>query len=700
MRKRRAEILKSAGIIGLCSLPVAVLLLSLRWAGLLQPFEWVAYDWFFQLRSLEPVDERIVIVGMTESDIRLLGHPISDRDLAQLIEKIQAYNPRLIGLDLVRDRPVEKGIEELNEVFATTSNLIGVAKIVGETDETISPPPVLSKKRQVASVDVTVDRDGVTRRGFFVIKGTNDNRVYFHSLGSQLAIEYLKKEGINPTLTPDKKGTQIGKVSLYPLQKNDGGYQNIDAWDFQFLVNFRNPVQSFKKVSFSQVLTGEIEAHFFQNKIVIIGMTAVSIKDEFYTPYSHSLNHPPKLIHGIEVQANFASHILSAVLDGRPIIKTIPDEAEVAFILFWGLGTAIAIRLVHSLKNYVILFGVIFGIVTGLIVFLLVGSWTAFLQGWWLPFVPSVFLISGTSILSYCLILQEKNQELESLQEQIIEERKQTALSTLAAGIAHEIRNPLLHILNFTHLNFEYLEEIQEDLKKPRPDFIAESDEEVEKLIEIAKRNSKETITQIERIKQISELLSSVTRRGSPEPSSSSLSLVGISKPTLVNLNNLLDSILKIASYSRQFEKEDFCINLETNYDLTIGEKKILVEDFTKIFINLINNACDAVLEKREKKGEEFHPTIGVATQLLDEHFLKITVWDNGEGISPLIASTIYEPFATTKSAKQGTGLGLYITYDLVKKNGGQICWERVAGVTQFIVLFPIPESDQENGSH
>jgi signal transduction histidine kinase len=162
----------------------------------------------------------------------------------------------------------------------------------------------------------------------------------------------------------------------------------------------------------------------------------------------------------------------------------------------------------------------------------------------------------------------------------------------------------------------------------------------------------------------------------------------------------LIDSILKIASYSRQFEKEDFCINLETNYDLTIGEKKILVEDFTKIFINLINNACDAVLEKREKKGEEFHPTIGVATQLLDEHFLKITVWDNGEGISPLIASTIYEPFATTKSAKQGTGLGLYITYDLVKKNGGQICWERVAGVTQFIVLFPIPESDQENGSH
>jgi adenylate cyclase len=687
--EKRTKLLKTYRILCLCTIPLAIVFVF-RSLGWLQPFEWMAYDWFFQLRPLEPIDERIVIVGMDESDIGKYGHPISDGDLARVISKIKTGNPKVIGLDIVRDRPVREGLEELNEVFATTPNLWGVTKIVGGKNDTIQPPDVLAKRKRIASVDVAVDSDGVLRRGFFLIRRTNDDNEWFHSLGSQLAISYLEGLGINPTQTPDGAGTQIEKVSLYPLQKNDGGYQNLDVWDFQFLVNFRSPTQSFKRVSFSQVLEGEIEANLFKDKIVMLGMTAVSIKDEFYTPFSHSLNNPPKLIHGVEVQANFASDLLGAVLDSRPIIKVIPDAAEYVFIFIWGLGTAVAVWKVRSIKNYLVLFSIVFAIVTILIITLYGGSFLAFLQGWWLPFVPSVLSIGGTSILFSGLILWEKNQELGRLQEEIIEERKQASLSTLASGIAHEIRNPLIHILNFTNLFFEYLEEIQEELEKIEINLIAKSHEKIENLIEVSKSNSKETITQIKRIQQISELLSSVARQDKNKSLSTSLSMVGISKPTPANLNNLVDSILKIASYSRQFERDDFSIKIETNYDLTIGEKKIIVEDLTKILVNLVNNACDAVLEKKKTKGEEFQPTIGVSTRLLNEHFVEISVQDNGEGISPLIAKKIYEPFATTKIPGQGTGLGLYITYDLIKKNGGQIQWFVEAGRTKFNVTLPV----------
>lgn len=126
----------------------------------------MAYDWFFQLRPIEPIDEKIVIVGMDERDIRKYGHPISDRDLARVISKIKAGNPKVIGLNIVRDRPVREGIEELNEVFATTPNLISVEKVVGEKGDTIAPPPELANRKQIASVDVAVDSDGVLRRGF------------------------------------------------------------------------------------------------------------------------------------------------------------------------------------------------------------------------------------------------------------------------------------------------------------------------------------------------------------------------------------------------------------------------------------------------------------------------------------------------------------------------------------------------------
>ncbi|NJK50881.1 CHASE2 domain-containing protein [Candidatus Gracilibacteria bacterium] len=530
-----------------------------RSLGWLQPFEWMAYDWFFQLRPIEPIDEKIVIVGMDERDIRKYGHPISDRDLARVISKIKAGNPKVIGLNIVRDRPVREGIEELNEVFATTPNLISVEKVVGEKGDTIAPPPELANRKQIASVDVAVDSDGVLRRGFFAITRTKDG-VIFHSLGSQLAISYLEAYGINPTLTPDEVGTQIGKVSLYPLLPNDGGYQNLDVWDFQFLVNFRSPTQSFKKVSFSQVLTGEIETNLFKNKIVMLGMTAVSIKDEFYTPFSHSLNNPPKLIHGVEVQANFASDLLGAVLDSRPTIKVIPDAVEYVFIFIWGLGTAVAVWKVRGIKNYLILFSIVFGIVIILVLTLYYGSFLAFLQGWWLPFVPSVLSMVGTSTLFSGLILWEKNQELERLQDRLVFEKKQLELVKVAEDAGHELRTPVQSIVYFLDLSFESLEEIRKELEKQSTklssEFLVNLETQIEFFREYLQRISRNNL----RIKKIADELFPNFKREEQN-------FVPIDINKLVELNTKEVIAVKCS------QEKNIAINLETDYDLSIQEK-------------------------------------------------------------------------------------------------------------------------------
>jgi adenylate cyclase len=675
--KRRTKVLKNCGIISLSTILLTSGLIAVRTLGLLQPFEWAAYDWFFQLRELEPIDERIVIVGMSETDINRYGHPISDRDLARLLNKIKAANPKVIGLDIVRDRPVGKGIEQLNQVFDTTPNLMGVAKVVGESkEERIEPPPALKKLKQgVTSVDVPVDRDGVLRRGIFVVKRSGDG-VEFNSLGVHLAAFYLQEKGIPSVATPDKKGTQIGKVSFYPLQKNDGGYVNTDAWDFQFLVNFRNPARSFKKVSVSQVLRGEIQPNFFENKIVMIGMTAVSIKDEFYTPFSHSLNNPPKLIHGVEVQANFASHVLSAVLDGRPIIKVISDRAEYVFIFLWGLATAVAVWIVHSIKNYLILFLVIFLIATILIGLLFSGSFIAFLQGWWLPFVPSIFAIGGTSIIFSGIILWEKNQELKRLQKQLVAEKVRGELADLNRGISHEIHNPLHLVEMFTSASLNSIEEFDEEIREQEDReevLINKIIELYEQLIESLKKDLEYSIFHTQRALRITEAILNTNRSENQELIST-------------NINELLDSTLKITIYSKQFQYQSFCINLEKDYDSRIEQKKIRVEDFITILINLISNACDAIFERKNKEAS-FNPTLLVVTKLIDEQLIELTIADNGIGVSPKIADTIFHPFKTTKhEEKKGIGLGLHITYELLKKNGGQIRWERVAGMTRFIV--------------
>ncbi|MEM1367091.1 MAG: AAA-like domain-containing protein, partial [Cyanobacteria bacterium P01_H01_bin.15] len=173
------------------ALIVTVLVVFIRASGLLQGSEWSSLDEFFQLRSLESPDPRIVMVAIEEDDIRPKQWPLSDQLLAQTITKIKAQGAQLIGLDLYRDFPIEPGHAAITELFATTPELIGIEKVIGTP---ITPPTILAERDQIGFSDLVVDGDGKVRRALLSMALDDDQLRY--GFATRLALKYLEKQGI------------------------------------------------------------------------------------------------------------------------------------------------------------------------------------------------------------------------------------------------------------------------------------------------------------------------------------------------------------------------------------------------------------------------------------------------------------------------------------------------------------------------
>ncbi|NER21390.1 MAG: adenylate/guanylate cyclase domain-containing protein [Symploca sp. SIO1B1] len=376
---------------------VTATVIALRLCGWLQPWEQTTLDQYFRWRPPEPIDDRIVIVGIDEADLKKAKQwPISDSQLAQLLKQIKAQQPRAIGLDLYRDFPVEPGHAELVEVFNNTPNLIGI-ELINEEDSSaaVAPPPVLEELGQVGLNNVSEDGDGKLRRGYlYRLKGDQ----ILPSLSLFLADLYLQEQDIFPEPTEaDPQVFRWGKAVFRPLKSNEGGYANVDNGDYQILLNYRGPAGSFTTVSMSEVLEEKIPTELMRDRIVLIGATASSLNDFLYTPYSSTHITTPERTAGVEVHANIISHILSAVLEGRPTIKTWPEAAEWLWILLWsGIGATLTWQLRYSegVKSFswrksssLLIAG-----------FVLLGStYVAFLSGWWLPVFPPFIALVGSA---------------------------------------------------------------------------------------------------------------------------------------------------------------------------------------------------------------------------------------------------------------------------------------------------------------
>lgn len=391
---------------------VATAVIAIRLVGWLQHWEWSTLDQYFRWRPLEPTDQRIVIVGINEADLKKVRQwPISDAVLAQLLEKIKAQKPRVIGLDLYRDLPIEPGNEQLIKVFQTTPNLIGIEKINTEDkDDAVAPPPELAKKGQVGVNNIVVDSDGKLRRGLLSDKGEQSTP----SFSFVLAGMYLQAQNIEPQPKEDNpKVFQWGKSVFQPFNANDGGYINADDGGYQILLNYRGPATSFRTISMSDVLENRIPTDLMRDRIILIGSTATSLNDFFYTPYSGEHINTPERTSGVEVQANLISNIVSAALDGRSSIQTWSEPVECLWILLWsGIGATLIWKWRYTGEmRWLRPPQASLSWQRGSLAFLAIGvllssTYVAFLWGWWIPVVPPFLGLTGSAMVITAYIAQ------------------------------------------------------------------------------------------------------------------------------------------------------------------------------------------------------------------------------------------------------------------------------------------------------
>lgn len=675
---------------------VTAIVTLIRLMGWLQPAEWAAYDRLFKFRSQEPQDERIVIVGLEESDIdKLKQYPLSDKILATLLTKIKAQSPKVIGLDIFRDIPVPPGHLELTKVFQTTPNLIGIEKIVGDQSyPKIAPPPALKAEGKVAATDVIIDADGVLRRALLypVTDGSAESAI--PTLGLALALEYLAAEEIQPVPSQQGGWLQLKNMVFYPFRKNDGGYVNTDDSGYQILINWRGKPRSFKMVSISEVLENKIDPNLFKDKVVLIGSVAISIKDFFYTPYNRGLTTTSTQTYGVEIQANIASQIISTVKDNKPLIKTVPEPLEYTWIIFWiFLAVAWVNRLSSQTPIKLILLSSSGAFALSFI--LIASVYFPFLtSALWLPVVPSLLgLWGGTLTMVGCIYiiqLQETNSNLEKLvesrtkelketyvklfatQQQIQAQEKLAFVGVLTSGITHEIKNPLNLISNFVEIAENVANELQAAIEGQ--DNLAESSHD---LVLIIGENLDDIQGQVQRINKIIDLM-----LFQPHEINQSLELLKI--------NEILYLSFKLVHQSKK--NEDFLADLDLvqQFDQSIQDIKGTGSELTQVFVNIIDNAYEAVADKKLQLVSEYTPQIILATKNL-ENFLEISITDNGNGIPEHTIDKIFQHFFTTKASGKGTGLGLAIAHDIiVGKYAGSITVETEEGkFSRFIVRLP-----------
>jgi two-component system, NtrC family, sensor kinase len=263
--------------------------------------------------------------------------------------------------------------------------------------------------------------------------------------------------------------------------------------------------------------------------------------------------------------------------------------------------------------------------------------------------------------------------DLEETQQQMIQREKMASLGELTAGIAHEIQNPLNFVNNFSEVNTELIEEMKTELKAGN----------TEQAIAIANDISDNE----QKINHHGKRADAIVKGMLQHSRSSS----GVKEPT--GINKLADEYLRLAYHGLRAKDKSFNASMKTDYDETIGNINIISQDIGRVILNLINNAFYAA--SLPSKGgfsdpdKNYNPTVWVSTKKVDDKIL-ISVRDNGPGIPNKILDKIFQPFFTTKPTGQGTGLGLSLSYDIIKAHGGEIKVQTKEGEgAEFIITLP-----------
>ena len=240
---------------------------------------------------------------------------------------------------------------------------------------------------------------------------------------------------------------------------------------------------------------------------------------------------------------------------------------------------------------------------------------------------------------------------LRSTQGQLIQSEKMASLGELTAGIAHEIQNPLNFVNNFSEVNTELIDELQKELKAGNTDDAITISNDIKDNEQKINHHGKRADAIVKGMLQHSNNSS------------------GVKEPT--DINSLADEYLRLAYHGLRAKDKSFNATLQTDFDESIGKINIIPQDIGRVILNLITNSFYVVDEKKKTGIENYEPNVSVSTKKIADKIL-IRVKDNGNGIPQKVLDKIFQPFFTTKPTGQGTGLGLSLSYDIVKAHGGE----------------------------
>ncbi|MCP5280905.1 MAG: adenylate/guanylate cyclase domain-containing protein [Rhodoferax sp.] len=365
---------------------------GLRLVGALQPMELAAYDLYLNSRNNAAWrEDRVAVVLINDDDIRRQGRwPLPDNTLADVVQKLAAAQPSAIGFDLYRDLPVAPGTEHFEQVVTANGQVYFVMKFGGRNTARVSAPPSLANSDRVGFADLLVDPGGFVRRGLLFL---DDGKTVGYAFALRLALPYLAEHGITPAAGhPNPDDMRLGAVTLHPMEANDGPYVRADAAGYQFPLDYKGGASAFRTFSLTDVLEGRVPAEALRERIVLVGVSADSVKDFFLTPFNQrhtDLAGTP----GVLVHAHAVSQLLRAGLDGESPLTFVPTWAGYLGMLVWSLvavATALRVRVLT-------VFAVLAALET---LALMGGSYAAFLAGWWIPVVPLALVGVASASLS------------------------------------------------------------------------------------------------------------------------------------------------------------------------------------------------------------------------------------------------------------------------------------------------------------
>ncbi|QLE40932.1 CHASE2 domain-containing protein [Nostoc sp. C052] len=404
-------------IIFVTSVGVTALIWGVRELKWLQPWELRVYDQMLRSRPAEAPDRRILLVKITDEDLKREKWTLSGRTINHLLKKVESYQPRIVGLYIFQPED-----NNLAANFPNQDNIISTCLFSSLGRDEIPPPPNVPIDN-VGFSDVVADNenDQIIRRTLLFANSTDKKCTTSFAFGALIAINYLEKQGIEYQFT-NKGEFQLGKTLFPRLQANSSGYQHLDADGYQILLNYRHPNSLADQVTLSDVLSGRVNPSLIKDRLVIIGTTAANMPPGgFYTPYSALPDQPAKMP-ALFIHAQIASQLISTVLDGRSLIWYWPNWAELLWVWSWSLlGSFLAWRWQNPVLLLVVGTITLFGLVVICV--------ALFLQAGWIPLIPSAlaFVISSICVIAYTNYQNQRQTQVIILQV----EKQQEAIAQL-----------------------------------------------------------------------------------------------------------------------------------------------------------------------------------------------------------------------------------------------------------------------------